>query len=156
VNKADPAAGRDDPHDLARFANAQGGVYERVLSELRGGRKLTHWMWFVFPQIAGLGQSTTSKLYAIKSLEEARQYLDHPVLGARLAECAEAVLAVEGRSASQIFGYPDDMKLKSSMTLFAHLAGPSSVFTRVLEKYFRGEQDETTLRLIGKLQEGRS
>jgi len=113
-------------------------------------------MWFIFPQIDGLAYSTTSKHYAIKSIEEARQYLNHPVLGARLLECAETVLAVKGRSVSEIFGYPDDLKLKSSMTLFAYVAGPRSVFPRVLEKYFQGEQDVRTLDLLEKLKEKRS
>ncbi|MFN2285766.1 MAG: DUF1810 domain-containing protein, partial [Anaerolineae bacterium] len=109
----------DDAFDLSRFLKAQEPVYARVLSELRGGQKRTHWMWFIFPQIDGLGFSATTKYYAIKSLTEARYYLEHPVLAARLLECAEAVLAVKGRSISEIFGYPDDLKLKSSMTLFA-------------------------------------
>jgi len=106
-------------------------------------------MWFIFPQISGLGHSSTSRFYSIKSIEEARAYLDHSVLGTRLNECAEALLAVEGRSASAIFGYPDDMKLKSSMTLFAAATGdPGSVFIRVLDNYFAGEQDGATLRLL--------
>jgi uncharacterized protein (DUF1810 family) len=109
-------------------------------------------MWFIFPQIDGLGHSPTAIHYAIKSVEEARAYLDHPVLGPRLAECAEAVLAIEGRSVSAILGYPDDMKLKSSMTLFASVADDSrSVFVRVLEKYFQGERDGATLRIIERL-----
>jgi uncharacterized protein (DUF1810 family) len=147
---------RDDPFDLGRFIGAQKGTYESALEELRGGRKRTHWMWFIFPQVDGLAYSTTSKHYAIKSIEEARQYLNHPVLGARLLECAETVLAVEGRSASEFFGYPDDLKLKSSMTLFSYVADPRSVFVRVLEKYFRGEQDVRTLDLLEKLREKRS
>jgi uncharacterized protein (DUF1810 family) len=139
----------NDPFDLGRFTGAQEKIYGSVLTELRNGLKQTHWMWFIFPQINGLGHSPTSKHYAIKSIEEARAYLNHPVLGQRLMECAEAVLNVEGRSASAIFGYPDDMKLKSSMTLFASVAeDPCSVFVRVLEKYYLGEQDGTTLRLI--------
>jgi uncharacterized protein (DUF1810 family) len=110
-------------------------------------------MWFIFPQIDGLAYSATSKRYAIKSIEEARQYLNHPVLGTRLLECAETVLAVEGRSVSEIFGYPDDLKLKSSMALFAYVADPRSVFVRVLDKYFQGEQDIKTLPLLEKLKE---
>jgi uncharacterized protein (DUF1810 family) len=147
---------RDDPFDLGRFISAQKGIYESALAELRGGQKRTHWMWFIFPQIDGLAYSTTSKHYAVKSIEEARQYLNHPVLGARLLECAETLLAVEGRSVSEIFGYPDDLKLKSSMTLFSYVADPRSVFVRVLEKYFRGEQDVRTLDLLEKLKEKRS
>jgi uncharacterized protein (DUF1810 family) len=108
-------------------------------------------MWFIFPQIDGLGFSPTTRHYAIKSVEEARRYLGHPVLGARLTECAEAVLAVQGRSVSDIFGYPDDMKLQSSMTLFALVAGPSSVFELVLEKYYQGKRDARTLQIVGNL-----
>jgi uncharacterized protein (DUF1810 family) len=108
-------------------------------------------MWYIFPQIDGLGYSPTARLYAIKSMEEARQYLSHPVLGPRLKECAEAVLIVQGRSASDIFGYPDDMKLQSSMTLFELVAGPRSVFERVLEKYYQGKKDAGTLQIVGKL-----
>lgn len=140
---------REDPFNLARFTVAQENVYPSALSELRSGRKRTHWMWFIFPQIAGLGYSATSQYFAIQSLEEAQNYLNHPVLGARLRECAEAVLAVEGRSASEIFGSPDDRKLQSSMTLFAQAADPGSVFARVLGKYFHGEQDAQTLRRLG-------
>ena len=142
----------DDPFDLSRFLKAQEPVYARVLSELRSGQKRTHWMWFIFPQIDGLGFSATTEYYAIKSLEEARQYLNHPVLGARLLECAETVLAVEGRSVSEIFGYPDDLKLKSSMTLFACVPNSPSVFDQVLDKYFRCERDAKTLALLQKQQ----
>jgi uncharacterized protein (DUF1810 family) len=146
------ASGRDDPFDLSRFVRAQERVYDAVLAELKSGRKRTHWMWFVFPQIEGLGHSSTSHHYAIKSSEEARQYLNHPVLGKRLVECAQALLSVEGRSVSQIFGYPDDLKLRSSMTLFARVTPDSpSVFDRVLQKYFRGEGDPRTLEMLRKL-----
>jgi uncharacterized protein (DUF1810 family) len=137
-----------DPFDLRRFVRAQEDVYDAALAELRGGRKRTHWMWFIFPQIDGLGHSSTSQYYAIKSIEEARRYLDHPILGARLRECAETVLAIEGRTAGQIFGYPDDRKLRSSMTLFARAAGSGAVFDRVLDKYFGGEPDARTLALL--------
>jgi uncharacterized protein (DUF1810 family) len=144
--------GRDDHFDLNRFTSAQESVYGTVLAELRNGRKRTHWIWFIFPQIDGLGFSSTSKYYAIKSMKEARAYLNHPVLGARLKECSEAVLAVDGRSVSEIFGYPDDMKLKSSMTLFASAAGdPDSLFIRVLDKYFHGERDGKTVQILEKL-----
>jgi uncharacterized protein (DUF1810 family) len=139
---------RGDPFNLERFTDAQAGVYDRALSELRSGRKRTHWMWFIFPQIAGLGYSGMSKHYAIRNIEEAREYLNHPVLGPRLQECAEAVLAVEGRTISEIFGYPDDLKLRSSMTLFACVAHPGSVFGRVLEKFFQGKKDARTLQLV--------
>ncbi len=140
-----------DPYDQHRFITAQEGVYERALAELRGGLKRSHWMWFIFPQIDGLGFSPTTRFYAIKSLKEARQYLAHPVLGARLMECAEAVLVLQGRTASDIFGYPDDMKLQSSMTLFALAAGPGSVFERVLEKYYQGKRDPRTIQIVGKV-----
>lgn len=134
--------------DLERFLSAQAAIYSRALAELRSGRKRTHWMWFIFPQIEGLGHSATAMRYAIKSIDEARAYLSHPVLGARLTECAEALLAVEERAASEIFQYPDDLKLKSSMTLFAAVAEPGSVFVRVLDKYFAGKRDERTLQLL--------
>ena len=137
-----------DPFDLARFLKAQEAVYPAALSELKSGRKRTHWMWYIFPQIAGLGTSATSRHYAIQSLREAQSFLAHPVLGSRLRECAEAILAVEGRSASEIFGFPDDRKLQSSLTLFASAAGEDSIFTRLLEKYFGGTQDSETMRRL--------
>lgn len=140
--------GWDDPFDLKRFVLAQEPVYDTALAEIRSGRKRSHWMWFIFPQAAGLGFSAMSERYAIGSIEEARAYLDHPTLGARLRECADAVLAVQGRTASAIFGSPDDMKLRSSMTLFAQAGGENSVFTRVLDKYYGGEQDGATLRQL--------
>ena len=148
MTQADQAQFRDDPFGLQRFVDAQAGVYERALTELRQGQKRSHWMWFIFPQIDGLGRSATAVLYAIKSIEEARAFLQHPLLGPRLLESTEAVLAVEGRSVGQIFGAPDDMKLQSSMTLFAQVA-PDSVFVRVLAKYFAGKQDAATLRILG-------
>ena len=144
--KLDP----NDPFDLNRFISAQDKVYDRVLAELKNGRKRSHWMWYIFPQLDGLARSTTSKYYAIKSLSEAIAYLNHPVLEARLLECANTVLAIEGKTASEIFGYPDDRKLKSSMTLFSDVA-TDSVFVRVLDKYFQGEQDDRTLQLLEKL-----
>jgi uncharacterized protein (DUF1810 family) len=137
-----------DAFNLNRFISAQEGVIEAVLAELRSGQKRTHWMWFIFPQIDGLGQSTTSRYYAIKSKEEARQYLNHPVLGARLLQCAELLLAIEGKSAAEIFGFPDDLKLKSSMTLFACVTDSQVVFSQVLEKYFDGKQDKKTIYLL--------
>jgi len=139
-----------DPFELNRFIIAQENNYHDVLEELRAGQKQSHWMWYVFPQIDGLAQSATSKYYAIKSIEEAQQYLDHPVLGKRLMECTELVLAIKGRSVSQIFGYPDDMKLKSSMTLFAHAAPSHSAFAQALDKYFNGEQDAKTIQILKK------
>ena len=137
-----------DQHDLRRFLDAQQGIYEMALSEIRKGQKRSHWMWFVFPQYAGLGISPTSQRYAIKSVAEAGAYLNDPVLGRRLVECADVLLRVEGRSAQQIFGSPDDVKLKSSATLFAHVSPAGSAFERVLDKYFRGERDDMTLRLL--------
>jgi uncharacterized protein (DUF1810 family) len=137
-----------DPYDLKRFVDAQASVYPQVLTELRAGKKRSHWMWFIFPQVAGLGMSSTSRHYAIQSLNEARAYLDHPMLGPRLVECCEALLALDGRTASEIFGYPDDMKLRSSMTLFAAVPGSPVVLRAVLDKYFAGKPDERTLGLI--------
>jgi uncharacterized protein (DUF1810 family) len=152
--RTDDTIGRDDPFDLSRFTKAQEGTYDSVLAELKSGRKRTHWIWFIFPQFSGLGHSPTSQHYAIKSIEEARQYLNHPVLGARLLECSKTVLGVEGRYVSEIFGYPDDLKLKSSMTLFASVAeNPHSVFNSVLEKYFQGEQDARTLHLLERFRD---
>jgi uncharacterized protein (DUF1810 family) len=151
MNEAAGRTGHADPFDLSRFVEAQDKVYDRVRLELRNGRKRTHWMWFVFPQIDGLGHSSTTKYYSIKSSEEARRYLAHPVLGERLKECAETILALEGVSVSRIFGYPDDLKLKSSMTLFAAVAEPGSVFQQVLDKYFQGNRDERTLSLLARL-----
>jgi uncharacterized protein (DUF1810 family) len=140
----------DDQYNLERFVAAQdaGGTYEQAIAELRQGRKTSHWMWFVFPQIAGLGHSPTSRLYAISSLAEARAYLAHPVLGPRLAECAEIVCGIEGRNTAQIFGGIDAQKLRSSATLFA-LADPAmQVFQRVLDQYFDGAPDPATEELI--------
>jgi uncharacterized protein (DUF1810 family) len=135
----------DDPHNLERFVAAQAGIYARALAELHAGRKRSHWMWFVFPQVAGLGWSLTARCYAIKGLAEARAYLAHPVLGVRLVECAEALLDVDGKSARDILGYPDDLKLRSCATLFAQVAPPGSVFERLLDKYYAGAADSKTL-----------
>ncbi len=134
--------------DLVRFVNAQASVYDTALAELKSGRKRSHWMWYIFPQFAGLGYSPTSKQYAIQSLEEARAYLHHPLLGSRLRECAAVVLAVEGRSARDIFDTPDDVKLQSCMTLFAQVSEPDGIFAAVLAKYFEGQSDNKTLRLL--------
>lgn len=139
-----------DPFHLDRFVSAQAGAYTRALAELRAGRKQTHWIWFVFPQVEGLGHSSTSRHYAISGLDEARAYLGHPVLGPRLLECVEVLLALEGRTASEIMSYPDDLKLRSSMTLFERVAGPGSAFSQVLEKYFAGKRDELTLSRLGR------
>jgi uncharacterized protein (DUF1810 family) len=145
----EPEAG-DDPYDLVRFVHAQAGDYERALGEIRSGRKRSHWMWYIFPQIEGLGFSAMSQRYAIKSLAEARAYRDHPLLGRRLVECCDAVLSALGRSASEIFGSPDDLKLKSCATLFASVSPPDSVFARLLDKFYQGERDRKTLQRIGK------
>lgn len=143
----------DKTFDLTRFEKAQENIYDGVLLELTNGKKRTHWMWYIFPQLDGLGHSATAKYYAIKSREEARQYLNHPVLGKRLLECTITVLAIDGRTVLEIFGYPDNLKLKSCMTLFASVADPDSVFVRILDKYFNGEQDLLTLQLLNKLEE---
>jgi uncharacterized protein (DUF1810 family) len=143
-------AGVSGDRDLERFVEAQSnGVQTTALAELRAGRKVSHWMWFVFPQVAGLGSSPTSQRYAIASLEEARDYLDHPVLGPRLLECARAVLSHPDRTAREIMGAPDDAKLRSSMTLFALAAGSEPVFQRVLDTFFDGELDPRTVELGG-------
>jgi uncharacterized protein (DUF1810 family) len=134
-----------DPFDLNRFVDAQAPVIDGVLAELRAGAKRSHWMWFVFPQIAGLGFSPMAQRYAIASLEEAKAYLAHPVLGPRLRVCTEAVLSVQGRSAHTIFGSPDDLKFHSSMTLFRQTAPGEALFTAALAKYFGGQDDAATL-----------
>lgn len=140
-----------DPHDLNRFVQAQAGVYDEALAEVRSGRKRTHWMWFVFPQIDGLGSSSTAVRYAIKGRAEAEAYLAHPVLGPRLLECAEAAAGLPGEaSALDLFGAPDDVKLRSSATLFACASPAGSVFDRVLDRYFGGGRDPATLRLLGE------
>ena len=138
-----------DPFDLARFMRAQQGAYETALAEIRSGCKRSHWMWYVFPQLAGLGFSAMSQRYAIHGANEARAYLTHPVLGPRLIECAQATLAIKGSSARAIFGSPDDLKLRSCATLFAAVAAPGSVFEQVLDRYFDGERDPRTLELLG-------
>ncbi len=138
-----------DAFDLRRFVEAQAHSYDQALSEIRAGDKVSHWMWFVFPQLDGLGSSPVARRYAIRSLAEAEAYVNHPVLGPRLAECAEAAVAVEGRSARAVFGSPDDMKLRSSATLFALVSPPGSVFHRLIDKYFGGEPDRLTLDLLG-------
>jgi uncharacterized protein (DUF1810 family) len=144
-----------DPYDLNRFVQAQKANYEQALSEIKSGRKVSHWMWYIFPQFEGLGFSAISKEYSIKSVAEAEAYLRHPVLGPRLTECAEAALSVRGRSAYDIFGSPDDIKLRSCATLFACVSPAGSVFDRLLDQYFRGERDPKTLRLLGIPHEGR-
>lgn len=148
MTEASEPANLDDPHDLVRFVRAQTGDYTQALAEIRSGRKRSHWMWYVFPQFDGLGFSAMSKRYSMKTTAEAVAYLAHPVLGPRLVECAEAALGVEARSAFEIFGSPDDMKLKSCATLFAQVSPAGSVFERLLGKYFQGSRDAETLRLL--------
>jgi uncharacterized protein (DUF1810 family) len=134
--------------DLQRFVDAQARIYPDVVEELRAGRKRSHWIWFIFPQIAGLGSSTTAARYAISSLDEARAYLDHDVLGPRLRECTRLVNAIEHRSIGEIFGSPDDMKVRSSMTLFARATRDNGDFVELLDRYYDGEQDPLTLQRL--------
>ena len=144
-----------DPFHLNRFVEAQDRVYKTVVAELTAGQKRTHWMWFIFPQIDGLGHSPMAKRYAIKNIDEARSYLIHPVLGPRLVECAQRLLDLKGRSLWDIFGDPDDMKLVSCMTLFAQAAGPDSVFVRVLNRYGCAKQDLRTLQILKELDQAK-
>jgi uncharacterized protein (DUF1810 family) len=139
---------RDDQFDLHRFVEAQSRVFDRVCAELRAGRKQTHWMWFIFPQIKGLGQSSMAVKFAIAGRSEAGAYLAHPILGPRLRQCAQLVNGVEGRSISEIFGYPDDLKFHSCMTLFASVTAENQVFIDALGKYFSGEFDLQTKRML--------
>lgn len=134
-----------DPYNLQRFVSAQARIYPQVISELRSGIKMSHWMWFIFPQIRGLGRSPVSIEYAISSREEATAYLQHPSLGPRLKECTQLVLDVKNRSIEEIFGSPDDMKFRSSMTLFARVSPDDDLFARALQRYFGGAPDQLTL-----------
>ena len=138
----------DDPFNLQRFVEAQAPVYERVRAELKNGRKQSHWMWFIFPQIAGLGHSTMAQRYAISSRREAEAYIKHAILGPRLLECTTLLLQVDGKSAHAILGSPDDMKFRSCMTLFAHAAPEEQVFRAAIDKYFGGNEDPST---VGRL-----
>lgn len=137
---------------LVRFLEAQNHVYLKALSEIRNGKKVSHWMWFIFPQIKGLGQSEAAKLYGITDLEEAKAYLEHPILGKHLIEISQAVLNIEGKSATAIFGTPDDLKLRSSMTLFAKVPDSNPIFEKILDKYYEGRSDELTLRILNKME----
>ncbi len=139
-----------DPYNLSRFTKTQQKTYPRALAELQNGRKRSHWMWFIFPQLDGLGHSSTAKFYAIKSREEAQAFLEHPVLGARLQECTQAVLTNRDRSIPEIFGFPDNLKFKSCMTLFAAVAGPDSVFEQALDLCLDGQRDARTLELLNQ------
>ena len=140
----------DDPFHLQRFLDAQDPVYHQVRAELRDGRKTSHWMWFIFPQLRGLGSSPTADYYAISSQAEAEAYVKHPILGERIAECARLVNAVEGLTIDQIFGYPDNLKFRSSVTLFAAIFPENQVFKYALAKYFAGEPDRRTLELASR------
>ncbi|WP_394781374.1 DUF1810 domain-containing protein [Undibacterium sp.] len=144
-----------DPYHLQRFVEAQQAVYEQVLQELRDGHKRSHWMWFIFPQIQGLGRTETARYYAISSLAEAQAFLSHPVLGPRLIECTQLLTAVEGRSIHRILGSPDDMKFRSCLTLFAAAATENKVFLDALDKYYGGEPDSSTYRALGITAPGR-
>jgi uncharacterized protein (DUF1810 family) len=137
-----------DPFDLRRFVEAQDRVYDTVLTELRNGAKRSHWIWFVFPQLRGLGRSATAQHYGISSLDEARAYLAHPVLGRRLRECTESVEAIDGRSVDEIFGWPDNLKVRSSMTLFARATADNAGFRAVLDKFYDGQEDPATVELL--------
>jgi uncharacterized protein (DUF1810 family) len=138
-----------DPEGLQRFLDAQAGTIDRVRAELGRGRKTSHWMWFVFPQIAGLGASATARRYAIASLEEAKAYAAHPVLGARLVECTRRVLAIDAARIDAVLAWPDDLKFASCMTLFAHAAPQERVFRDALARYFDGREDAKTLEILG-------
>jgi uncharacterized protein (DUF1810 family) len=146
---AEPAPPGGDPFNLQRFVDAQSGIYSRALRELKNGQKRSHWMWFIFPQVSGLGFSEDSRFYAIRSLDEARAYLEHTVLGPRLVECSAAVLALEGKTPLDIFGSIDVLKFRSSLTLFAQVSASSSIFKEALEKYYAGEPDIRTLEILG-------
>ncbi len=145
----------DDRFQLQRFVTAQQPVYETVLGELRAGRKRSHWMWFIFPQISGLGHSLTSQTFAVSSLAEAAAFLAHPVLGPRLRACATLVASIEGRSVEEIFDDPDDLKFHSSMTLFAHAAPGEPIFGACLQKFFGGQPDARTLARLSRIVENR-
>lgn len=140
-----PLSDNADRYNLQRFLEAQDPIFQQVTSELRAGRKMSHWMWFIFPQIQGLGRSPTAIEFSISCLDEARAYLAHPVLGPRLKECTKLVLLVENCPAAQIFGSPDDMKFRSCMTLFAQVSEKDKIFVTALQKYFRGVPDQLTL-----------
>lgn len=144
------ASDRDDPFDLRRFVEAQDRVYDTVLEELRGGRKRSHWIWFIFPQLQSLGRSATAHRYGIRSLAEAKAYLDHDVLGPRLRECARVVAGIQGASASEIFGWPDDLKVRSSMTLLGRATDDNADFRAVLDRLYDGVEDELTIEQLAR------
>jgi uncharacterized protein (DUF1810 family) len=142
----------EDIHNLQRFLSAQSGIFEGVVAELSAGRKRSHWMWFIFPQIAGLGHSAMAEKYAIGSASEARAYLEHPILGARLRQCTQLVIDIRGRGIDEIFGNPDDVKFCSSMTLFMKAAADPTIFKNAIDKYFAGVLDQKTLEMLARLQ----
>ena len=141
----------NDRYDLNRFLSAQFSSYDCVLTELKQGKKMSHWMWYIFPQIEGLGHSSTARLFSIKSKNEAKAYLAHPILGERLKNCTQLVNDIEGHTVNEIFGHPDDLKFHSSMTLFACIEGNSRIFEWALSKYYGGKPDELTLEILGAL-----
>jgi uncharacterized protein (DUF1810 family) len=136
---------------LSRFLSAQQNIYPKVIIELRNGKKTSHWMWFIFPQIEGLGQSSTAKYYSIKSIDETKQYLAHPILGKRLLECSSILLNINGKTVEEILGYPDNLKLKSCITLFKFVYPENKIFTDVLNKYFADEEDYRTISILQKM-----
>jgi uncharacterized protein (DUF1810 family) len=146
-----PETTMPDPHNLDRFLTAQSPIYEQVLTELRNHHKTTHWIWFIFPQIKGLGLSPTSQRFAIQSLQEATAYLDHPILGTRLIECTQLLLAARDKPIRQVLGTPDDMKFRSSMTLFAHATKTNHIFVEAIDAHFDGTFDDLTLNLLHTL-----
>ena len=137
-----------DPFELNRFVEAQEDIYASALAQIRAGQKRSHWMWYIFPQIEGLGFSSTSRRYAIRGIAEATSYLAHPIVGPRLLECSKAALNVERRSAHEVFGSPDDLKLQSCATLFAQVSPPASVFEQLIDRFFEGQPDQNTLRQL--------
>lgn len=147
----EPSSDVADPFNLARFVAAQHDTFERALREVKAGQKQSHWMWYIYPQLRGLGSSPNAQYYGIAGLDEAAAYLTHDLLGPRLISMGEAVVSVEGRSAADIFGKPDDLKLRSCATLFAHVPSTDSIFQRIIDKYFNGQTDPQTIRLLNNL-----
>lgn len=138
----------EDPFHLQRFVDAQNSIYGNVVNELKSGEKRTCWMWFVFPQVFGLGRTSTAEKYSIKSLEEAKAYIMHPILGVRLQECTNLVINIDSKTASQIFGFPDDLKFRSSMTLFNYVAEDNKIFLYAINKFYAGKEDDLTIKIL--------
>jgi uncharacterized protein (DUF1810 family) len=138
----------EDPFHLQRFVDAQNSIYGNVVNELKRGEKRTCWMWFVFPQVVGLGRTPTAERYSIKSIEEAKAYIVHPILGVRLQECTKLVININGKTANQIFGFPDDLKFCSSMTLFNHVAEDNNIFLNAITKFYAGKEDDLTIKIL--------